>query len=182
MAKCLLMLEPHHAGTYVLLSNMYASAGRWDQRTEIRNMMKEMKVRKDPGCSWINIRNREHTFVMGDRSHPQTDEIYTHLESLTRQTKEAGYVPDTDIVMHDIEEENKETLIGEHSERLAIVFGLMSTFSGTPIRVFKNLRVCGDCHNATKLISKIAAREIIVRDANRFHHFKGGLCSCGDYW
>ncbi|CAD6214729.1 unnamed protein product [Miscanthus lutarioriparius] len=68
------------------------------------------------------------------------------------------------------------------SERLAIAFGLVSTPPGTPLRVMKNLRICGDCHNAVKLIAKVTGREIVVRDNKRFHHFKDGACSCGDYW
>jgi hypothetical protein len=51
-----------------------------------------------------------------------------------------------------------------------------------PIRVYKNLQVCSDCHTATKFISKMTRKEIVVRDANRFHHFKDGVCSFQDYW
>eukprot|EP01018_Ginkgo_biloba_P019743 Gb_26052 [translate_table: standard] len=182
VATCLLELEPHNAANYVLLSNMYASAGKWDDRAEVRNLMKDRRVKKEPGCSWINVRNRVHSFVTGDRSHPQTEEIYANLYILTVQMRDSGYVPDTSFVLHDMEHEDKEHSIRHHSEKLAIVFGLICTSPETPIRVMKNLRVCGDCHNATKFISKIVGREIIVRDANRFHHFKGGLCSCGDYW
>ena len=96
--------------------------------------------------------------------------------------KEAGYLPSTDFVLHDVKEELKENMLCSHSERLAIAFGLISTSAGTVIRIIKNLRICGDCHTATKFISKIAVREIVVRDANRFHHFKQGSCSCNDYW
>ncbi|CBI25049.3 unnamed protein product, partial [Vitis vinifera] len=53
---------------------------------------------------------------------------------------------------------------------------------GASLRITKNLRVCGDCHNFCKLISKFFERELVMRDANRFHHFKGGVCSCGDVW
>jgi pentatricopeptide repeat protein len=104
-AKCLLELEPHNAATYVLLSNMYASVGRWDDRAIVRDTMEKRRVKKDPGCSWINIQNKVHTFIIGDRSHLQTDEIYENLESLTKQMKEARYVPDTNSVLHDIKEE-----------------------------------------------------------------------------
>ncbi|CAK7356297.1 unnamed protein product [Dovyalis caffra] len=79
-------------------------------------------------------------------------------------------------------EEQKEQLLLRHSEKLAIAYGLIKLPPGTPIRVFKNLRVCGDCHRATKYISQIEKREIIVRDTTRFHHFKDGHCSCADYW
>ncbi|CAI0461390.1 unnamed protein product [Linum tenue] len=51
-----------------------------------------------------------------------------------------------------------------------------------PVRVTKNLRVCGDCHNACKIISYIVGRQLIMRDNKRFHHMKDGVCSCNDYW
>eukprot|EP00253_Pinus_taeda_P007208 PITA_07208 len=76
----------------------------------------------------------------------------------------------------------RENALRYHREKLAIAFGLISTIPKMPFRIMKNLRVCGDFHTATKLISKIAGQEIIVRDANRFHHFQNGLCSCGDFW
>lgn len=91
------------------------------------------------------------------------------------------YVPSTYFVLYDVEEEIKESMLFVHNEKLAIAFGLISTRPGTSIRITKNIRVCGDCHSATKFISKIIKREIIMRDLNRFHHFKDGLCSCGDY-
>ncbi|KAL5975601.1 hypothetical protein ACLOJK_019926 [Asimina triloba] len=96
--------------------------------------------------------------------------------------KEQGYVPDTRYVLHDIDQEAKEQALLYHSERLAIAYGLISTPARTPLRIIKNLRVCGDCHNAIKIMSKIVGRELIVRDNKRFHHFKDGKCSCGDYW
>eukprot|EP01018_Ginkgo_biloba_P026598 Gb_12372 [translate_table: standard] len=175
-------LEPENDGYYVLLSNIYAAAGRWNDVVKVRTMMKEKGLKKTPGCSLIEIDNNVHAFLVGDRSHPQSDQIYAMLETLAGQMKEAGYVPDTNFVLHDVEEEVKEHMIGSHSEKLAIAFGLISTSPGSPIRITKNLRVCGDCHIATKFISKIVKREIVVRDANRFHHFQDGLCSCGDYW
>lgn len=98
------------------------------------------------------------------------------------QMREAGYVPDTRYVLHDIDEEAKEKALQYHSERLAIAYGLISTPPRTPLRIMKNLRICGDCHNAIKIMSKIVGRELIVRDNKRFHHFRDGKCSCGDYW
>lgn len=123
-----------------------------------------------------------HAFIVGDRSHPQSEEIYATLETLAEQMKDAGYVTDKSFVLQEVEDEVKEHILCSHSEKLAIAFGLINTSPGIPLHVTKNLRVCGDCHTATKFISKIVMREIIVRDANRFHHFKDGLCSCRDYW
>jgi pentatricopeptide repeat protein len=181
-AEHLLELEPHDSSTYVLMSNIYAAAGRWDDVAKVRKMMKDKGVKKDPGCSWIEVRDKVHAFVVGDRSHPKTEKIYAKLESLIKQIVEVGYVPNTNIVLHDVEEEQKKHSLSHHSEKLAISFGLISTPPGKPIRIIKNLRVCGDCHSAMKFISKIVEREIVVRDANCFHHFKNGLCSCRDYW
>ena len=93
-----------------------------------------------------------------------------------------GYIAGTAEVLYDIDEEEKERALGHHSEKLAISFGLISTSPGTTLRIVKNLRFCSDCHNATKLISKICNREIVVRDRVRFHHFKDGICSCNDFW
>ncbi|XWS72155.1 hypothetical protein CRYUN_Cryun02cG0016000 [Craigia yunnanensis] len=104
------------------------------------------------------------------------------LKGLNGQMREAGYVPDTRYVLHDIDQKAKEQALQYHSERLAIAYGLISTPARTPLRIIKNLRICGDCHNAIKIMSKIVGRELIVRDNKRFHHFQGGKCSCGDYW
>jgi pentatricopeptide repeat protein len=113
---------------------------------------------------------------------PYKEEGYLKLRGLTGQMREAGYVPDTRYVLHDIDEEEKEKALQYHSERLAIAYGLISTPPRTTLRIIKNLRICGDCHNAIKIMSKIVGRELIVRDNKRFHHFKNGKCSCGDYW
>eukprot|EP01018_Ginkgo_biloba_P019587 Gb_24126 [translate_table: standard] len=182
VAERLLELEPENAGWYILLSNIYAAAGRWDDVTKVRTMMKAEGLKKPPGCSFIEVDNRIHTFIAADKSHPQSEEIYAMLETLAGLMKDAGYVPHTKFVLHDVEEEVKEQMLCSHSEKLAIAFGIINTNPGNPVRIMKNLRVCGDCHHATKFISRIIHREIIVRDANRFHHFKDGLCSCGDYW
>eukprot|EP01018_Ginkgo_biloba_P037419 Gb_09409 [translate_table: standard] len=182
VAERLFDLEPESAGYYVLLSNIYAAVGRWDDVSKVRAMMKNRGLKKTPGCSLIEVNNKVHAFLVGDRSHPQSEIIYATLETLAGQMKDAGYVPDKDFVLHDVEDELKEHELCSHSEKLAIAFGLINTSPGTPIRITKNLRVCGDCHNATKFISKIVERKIIVRDASRFHCFSDGLCSCGDYW
>jgi pentatricopeptide repeat protein len=181
-AQYLFDLEPHNVGYYILLSNIYAAVGRWDGVAKMRTMIKDKGLKKTPGWSLIEVNNTVHAFLAEDRSHSQSEEIYATLETLARQMEEAGYVPNINSVLHDVEVAAKEDMLYTHSERLAIAFGLISTSPGTPIRITKNLRVCDDCHTATKFISKIASREIIVRDAKRFHHFKDGFCSCKDYW
>ncbi|XP_077229213.1 putative pentatricopeptide repeat-containing protein At3g23330 [Tasmannia lanceolata] len=181
-SKQLVQLEPLSSGSYILLSNICSTAKRWAEAAEVRNLMQERGVRKYPGLSWIQLKNKVHTFIMGDGSHPQAVEIYSYLEILIGRLKAIGYSTETNLVMHDVEEEQKEVLLSFHSEKLAIAYGLMSSPCGSPIRVMKNLRVCTDCHTAIKYMSQITDREIVLRDAHRFHHFKHGQCSCKDYW
>ncbi|XP_020263990.1 pentatricopeptide repeat-containing protein At3g24000, mitochondrial-like [Asparagus officinalis] len=181
-AEKLFELETKDAGYYVLLSNLYAAIGRWNDVKKVRELMKSRGVQKPPGRSWVDLNGSIHEFFVGDKSHPQSDKIYMKLDELGEKMKEMGYIPDTNLVLHDVDDEVKEEKLTSHSERLAIAFALINTKHGEPIRVTKNLRVCADCHRTTKLISKITGRKIIVRDARRFHHFEGGKCSCADYW
>ncbi|KAK3124440.1 hypothetical protein QOZ80_7BG0586560 [Eleusine coracana subsp. coracana] len=178
----LVELDPGHSGDYVILSNLYAAVGRWADVHVLRKTMIKDGVRKNPGRSLVEFRNAVYEFVMGDRSHPESEQIYQMLAEMAEKLRREGYVPHTSNVLADIEEEEKVTALNYHSERLAIAFALLKSLPGTPIRIVKNLRVCGDCHTAIKLISKIYDREIIVRDRSRFHHFKIGSCSCKDYW
>ncbi|XP_020999011.1 pentatricopeptide repeat-containing protein At4g32450, mitochondrial [Arachis duranensis] len=140
------------------------------------------KDRKLASKNPLEVRSRVHEYRAGDTSHPENDKIYALLRGMKSQMKEAGYIPETKFVLHDIDQEGKEEALLAHSERLAVAYGLLSSSARSPIRVIKNLRVCGDCHTALKIISKIVGRELIIRDAKRFHHFKDGLCSCRDYW
>eukprot|EP00249_Psilotum_nudum_P015210 c25216_g11_i1 orf=2-868(+) len=134
-------LDPENAAPYVSLSNIYAAAGRWNDVARVRKSMEDSGVKKQPGCSWIEVNGRVHKFFVGDKLHPKEEDIYTELRSLSRQMKEVGYVPDTMAVLHDVGEEEKEEMLCSHSEKLAIAFGLISVPCGAPIHITKNLRV-----------------------------------------
>nr|DAD38941.1 TPA_asm: hypothetical protein HUJ06_013263 [Nelumbo nucifera] len=185
-AAKLMNLEPKNSLGYVLMSNIYSSEGSFDDAALIRKQMRGFRVRKNPGLSWIEIGNQVHEFAAGGQFHPQRDAIYAELEVLIGQLKEIGYVPEINLALHDTEEEHKEEQLYYHSEKLALAFALMNAgnpcFGGGIIRIMKNIRICVDCHNFMKLASKYVQKEILVRDANRFHHFRDGLCSCIDYW
>ncbi|OVA15993.1 Pentatricopeptide repeat [Macleaya cordata] len=182
IAEKMFKLDPTDPRNYILLCNMYSAAGLWKDASKVRALMKDRGLRKDPGCSFIEHRGKVYRFVVGDRSHPESEKIYLKLDEVLSKMQRAGYVPNTDLVLHDVDEEVKEDMISKHSEKLAIAFGLLVTSHGMPIMVTKNLRICGDCHTAAKFISLIEKRKIIIRDSKRFHHFFNGLCSCGDYW
>ncbi|KAM7250864.1 hypothetical protein ACFE04_022747 [Oxalis oulophora] len=178
----LAVLDPLNDGYYVVLSNIYAEAERWDDVARVRKLMRDQGVKKKPAWSSITVNGKVHEFVAGDESHPNADEIFQMWDELLVKMKRIGYVPNTSVILLDIEEKEKEKFLFRHSEKLALVFGLINTERGTPIRIMKNLRVCEDCHSAFKLISSIVNRKIVVRDRNRFHCFENGSCSCKDYW
>ncbi|KAK2971259.1 hypothetical protein RJ640_013019 [Escallonia rubra] len=181
-SRKILELEPDGGDNYVLVSNVYASLGKWSSVSKVRSLMKDKKVKKGHGWSSIEVNFVVHQFVMGDETHPETDEIYQMLDEMTRKVKKEGYLAATTDVLHDIDEEEKEQALGFHSERLAVAYGLLRLPEDSPIRIVKNLRVCRDCHSFIKLISTIYKREIIARDRVRFHHFRDGECTCNDYW
>ncbi|KAL8518211.1 hypothetical protein ACS0TY_009544 [Phlomoides rotata] len=180
--KILIELEPWNSGNYVLLSNIYSTNQKWAESENIRAVMSARGVQKVRGYSWIEIDGVVHEFLVGDTSHPMSDDIYGKLDELAKDLLASGYVPTTEYVLFDIEEEEKQHFLGCHSEKLALAFGLIRSKDDAVIRIVKNLRVCGDCHTAIKLVSKITGREIIIRDNNRFHRFVDGSCSCRDYW
>lgn len=81
----LIKLEPHNSGNYAILSNIYASSGRWNESGMVRKMMRDTGVRKMPGCSYIEVSNRVLEFIAGDTSHPDFDRIFQILCKLNRQ-------------------------------------------------------------------------------------------------
>ncbi|OEL33801.1 Pentatricopeptide repeat-containing protein [Dichanthelium oligosanthes] len=181
-AKHLLELEPHDSASYVLLSNAYAVTGKWSNRDQVRKMMKDRGVKKEPGRSWIEVKSAVHAFFAGDRLHPLADQIYSFLADLNDRIAKIGYKQDNHQLFHEKEQEQRDPTSFVHSEKLAVAFGLMSLPPCMPLRVIKNLRVCNDCHNWMKFTSDITGREIVLRDVYRFHHFTNGSCSCGDFW
>jgi len=182
VGNTLITLDPNDSGRYINLANIFAARGEWNQAAMVRKMMKERKVSKLPGSSLISLDGKAHEFFAGDRSHPETQKIHVEWSQILGRLEEEGYIPETEDLQLDLEEEEKETSIYCHSEKLAVTFGLIRTEPGSTIRIIKNLRVCRDCHNVSKLISKVYDRKIIMRDRSRYHIFKEGHCSCRDYW
>lgn len=181
-AKSLGELNSSNPGDYVVLSNMYARAKRWEDVAKIRTEMARKGFTQTPGFSLVEVERKIYKFVSQDMSHPQCKGIYEMIHQMEWQLKFEGYSPDTSHVLFDVDEEEKRQRLKAHSQKLAMAFALIHTSQGAPIRIARNLRMCNDCHTYTKLISVIYQREITVRDRNRFHHFKDGTCSCRDYW
>lgn len=181
LAEQLCDLEPLNPDHYVLLSNLYVDDAKWDMVFGLRGMISDMGLKPKEACSWIEFKNKIHVFGTRDASHPRSERLYWELQCLMKKREDEDHRHDLDYSLHDVYEERECILIG-HSEMLAISFGLISTQAGTTIRVTKNLRVCRNCHDSAKAISKKVRREIILKDPKCFHHFKDGYCSCGDFW
>ncbi|WOG82446.1 hypothetical protein DCAR_0101610 [Daucus carota subsp. sativus] len=185
-ASKLMELDPKRSLGYVMMSNLYCLTGSFGEAGLVRKEMKGQGVKKEPGLSWTECGSRVHEFASGGLRHPQGDAIRKNLEELVKQLKGVGYVPETVLALHDVEEEHKEEQLYHHSEKLALVFALMNSGHSQRndgiIRIIKNIRICVDCHNFMKFASGLIQMEIVVRDSNRFHHFRERACSCNDYW
>lgn len=185
VGEILFRMGTNNPVNYVMMSNIYAEAGYWKECATVRKLFKAKGLKKEAGKSWVEIGKKVHFFYGGDETHPLTEKIHEVLKEMERRVKEEiGYAHGLRFALHDVEEESKEENLRVHSEKLAI--GLVLVCDGMErggvIRVFKNLRVCGDCHEFIKGLSKILEKVFIVRDANRFHKFEDGSCSCKDYW
>lgn len=181
-AKKLFKLEPYNPANYVLLTNVYEIAGRFEAAQHVRDLMDAAGVKVGGMWSWIEINQKIHAFYSTGRPHPDEGQIYFELYKLVTEMKKSGYVPDTKCVYKNIDKVEKEKMLLAHTEKLAITYGLMKMKSNLPIRVIKNTRMCSDCHTAAKYISQLRKCEIFVKDGIRFHHFSCGKCSCNDFW
>nr|XP_027112376.1 pentatricopeptide repeat-containing protein At3g12770-like [Coffea arabica] len=182
IAQKLSALKPSDVGHHILLSNMYALAGNLEAVKLTRTSLRLTRLKKYPGFSSIEIDGQIYTFMASQKDHPQYQHISGFLKGIILKIKSEGYVPDKECVLQEVSDDMREDILYHHSEKLAIVLGLLKTKQGTVIRITKNLRTCNDCHSASKIISKVFGRALIIKDANRFHVFEEGICSCKDYW
>ncbi|XP_028797547.1 pentatricopeptide repeat-containing protein At4g35130, chloroplastic isoform X1 [Neltuma alba] len=181
-AERILTIEHDNTGCHVLLSNMYAEAGRWDDVERIRSIMKKEGSGRTVACSIIETNHTLHRFTNDDRSQLESDMIHNVRDIILRNTGDENCIYSLTKFKPKDAARKRANLPKNHSVKLAICYGLISTTIGNPILVRKNTRLCEDCHIFVKKISKNTKREIIVGDSKVFHHFKDGHCSCGDYW
>ena len=180
-AQKLYGMEPEKLNNYIVLLNIYNSSGNLKEAAAVVQTLRRKGLRMLPACSWIEVKKQPYFFHSGDKSHAQTKEIYQKVDNLMLEISKHGYVPERKYLLPDVDDQEKRVLL-YHSEKLAIAFGLINTPGWTPLQIVQSHRICGDCHSAIKLIAMVTGREIVVRDASRFHHFRDGSCSCGDYW
>lgn len=176
-SECLHSVEPQNTAAFVLLSNMCAKSSAEDGQG-MRALTKNRGVKEEAECSYIEVNKKVYAFTAEDFLHPESQEIRVELHRLSEQMINAGlqfslYGPEDDGTG-----KQTDSALCHHTNKLAMAFGLMNTPSGTPIHVFKNFQTCINCHTVAKFISTNVGHEIMLRDANCFHHFKDGSCSC----
>eukprot|EP00026_Physarum_polycephalum_P005624 Phypoly_transcript_05659.p1 GENE.Phypoly_transcript_05659~~Phypoly_transcript_05659.p1 ORF type:complete len:245 (+),score=26.98 Phypoly_transcript_05659:1127-1861(+) len=177
-------LDPMDPSLYVLMSSVYATNNQWDKQQEVRHAIDSLKLKKVPGITWIEVNGVVHRLVMEDQEHENIEMIQETIKSLRKELDAISkYRPKTSRVLRpDMTEAQKEDLLWQHSERLAIGLGLLFTPAGSELLLWKNLRMCEDCHEVFKLISQVTNRKINIRDKSRFHHIENGKCSCNDFY
>ncbi|KAI5067652.1 hypothetical protein GOP47_0018180 [Adiantum capillus-veneris] len=176
----LVVIDPKDASVYALMLDIYANANMWNEVREIQEMRNRAGVRGKLGKASIQVGNVFHSFTVGWRNHPKQDVIYKKLKTVGLQMEDKVSSRKLFNLVSSIFEEHKDDLLCGHCELLAIGLGLTSTKEGTTLRISKNLRVCMDCHAATKFISEVEKREIMIMDTFRVHLFRNGECSCND--
>lgn len=180
-AEKLYGMGPEKLSNYVVLLNIYNNMGKLEEAACVVHTLKQKGLTMLPACTWVEIKKQSHAFLSGDTSHAQTKEIYQKLDSLLLEISKHGYAPQRRSLLPDVDEKELSLLL-YHGEKLAVAFGLINTPEYMPLQLVQSHRICNDCHEALKLIAKVTRREIIVRDASRFHRLRHGSCSCGDYW
>lgn len=180
-AEKLYGMEPEKLSNYIVLLNIYNSSGKLKEAADVFQTLKRKGLRMLPACSWIEVRNQTHAFLSGDKHHAQIKKVVEKVDELVLKISKLGYEPEQNFLLPDVDE-HEEKIQTYHSEKLAVAYGLLNTVKQTPLQIVQSHRICGDCHSVIKLIAMLTKREIVVRDASRFHHFRDGNCSCGDYW
>ncbi|KAE9464526.1 hypothetical protein C3L33_03577, partial [Rhododendron williamsianum] len=168
---------------YACIIDTLGRAGKFD---EVEGLIDNMEIEPNAliwetvlgaWCSWVEVGAQIHVFLSQDGSHPKILEIYEKLEELDQKRTSVAYIPNEVEAHHSVNGKERSQNLFHHSERLALAFALISDKPNKTIRIFKNHRICEDCHDFMKNISGILNRQIVVRDIKRFHHFQQGTCS-----
>ncbi|KAK6925177.1 Pentatricopeptide repeat [Dillenia turbinata] len=97
-------LEPYKAENYVLISNLYAGAGKWNDVRKVRGMMKETGLQKDVGCSWIEVEGKLYSFGVGEEILEGSGQMGKTWKRLEDKISRIGHRSDTNSVLHELEE------------------------------------------------------------------------------
>ncbi|CAL9178599.1 unnamed protein product [Musa hybrid cultivar] len=177
-ATHLFKLEPRNPETLRLLSHAQALYGKSNDVSKVPRAKKEGSVNESHGYCWMEVKQKVITFSTGRQLTLNSESKLAEINSRIMDTNEV--IPEFDVTILEIEEDS-EDIVGSHSEKLAVAFGLVNLPTFRAIRIVKSVRICTNCHTICKLISKLYKREILIKDPKSLHRFKDGTCSCRDY-
>ena len=178
------------ASSSVLIRNILHANNKSKQANRIENERIKNGWFKKPGISQTNFHGTIYEFKVKDEYKygiKYGKLIEKQMNKWSNKLKKYGFKHDHTCVTRDLEEhETIEKVLCSHSEKLALamIFVLENEYKNKLdiIQINKNLRMCADCHEATKLISFFEKRKINVSDANTMHKFDNGHCSCDSFW
>ncbi|KAJ3688715.1 hypothetical protein LUZ61_017879 [Rhynchospora tenuis] len=181
-AERLCSMDPKKLSNYIVLLNLYLRDGRMQSAKKVMNTLTEQGLELSVPYTWIEVKKRPYRFLVGDKSHPQSAYIYKKIGELMRELQKAVPVGEkVKFVLPDVME-RELTNHSHHSEKLAVAFGLIGTPEFTSLQLMQPHRICEHCHAFIQVVGLLTQRDIVVRDASRFHHFSEGKCSCNNYW
>ncbi|KNA12793.1 hypothetical protein SOVF_122710 [Spinacia oleracea] len=179
VAERVFELEPDNTLYYMLLGNIYEEAKTWEKVKWLKKRISHLGLKTNQVCSWIEVKGKVQIFLAGNpAAFPEFKRVETFLKKLRARMKNENYSVKPKYALSNGEEMKKEASVCGHSEISAAAFGVLSSAPGKVIRVTKNSKVCHECHETAKFISKACGTEIVLRDSFRFHHFKDAHCSC----
>ena len=169
---------------YIILGNIYCSLGMKFHAKKIQQKMNFLKLKKIPSLTIFSKNGISHEFHTNEKNHFFMKEILIKLKELYEKLVKTGFKPDTSFILdQDLTDLEKTEKLGFHSEKISLCFALLNTEVSEKIILTNNLKMCGDCHNFFKEISKLLKKEIRVYDTRCWHHFeKNGFCSCGGFY
>lgn len=154
--EVLLAMDGDNPVNYVMLSNILAEAGEWRECHRVRDTMRSKGLKKQGGCSWVEVHKEVHFFYGGgDDTHPEAAGIRRVLADVERRMREQlGYSADAQLfTLHDVDDESRVESLRVHSERLAVGLWLLRNGHHGSLspqgEVIRCTRTCGCAVTAT---------------------------------
>eukprot|EP00250_Pteridium_aquilinum_P020820 c24962_g4_i3 orf=1-561(+) len=144
------------AAPYVCMASIYAAAGMQEQVDKVEAFRMKHGAWRIPGhCWWTDVSRNVHLFTVRGNNHLQSKCIHAKLKVISQKLRLEGYSPGLHWISQAILDDGTEDALCGHTGKLAMACALVNTPECTPICFTNNMRVCGDCHIAMALISKM---------------------------
>ncbi len=167
--------------TFLLVAQNTAAATESSQFERYSEMISAKGLKKTPGISVGVLKTGEVVRLMVDDKtvKPQARKLLVQYLELFK--KKYNYSPNFKCVTKRGTKKELENSLLVHSEKL-VTATLLLEQGEHKIMVTKNLRMCEDCHEFSKHLSKETKRRIVINDRSMVHEFVDGKCSCNEHY